>query len=50
MRAFQETLYKLRIQLIDNNGKIVDSFDTEGMNWIRLREHYNRIKKSIGEK
>jgi len=50
MSAFNETKYKLRIQLVNNQGIVVDSFETRGMNWLRLQQHFKEIKASIGVK
>ena len=48
MSAFTERdKYHLRMQLVDNHGKVIDSIDYPPQDWMKLQEFFNRHKRKI---
>lgn len=48
MSAFKKKdQYHLRMQLIDNHGKEIDSIDYPPGDWVRLQEYFTRHKREV---
>lgn len=48
MSAFaKRDTYHLRMQLIDNHGKVIDRIDYPPQDWMKLQAYFNRYKRKI---
>jgi len=46
MSVFNITKYRIRIQLVDENGKIIESYVSPEVDWLRGIEYFDRINKT----
>ena len=46
MSAFKITQYQIRIQLVDENNKVIESYISPKHNWLDVKEYFERFNKS----
>ena len=46
MSAFEKTQYQIRIQLIDERNKIIESYISPEIDWLDAKKYFNRVNKT----
>lgn len=46
MSAFNKTQYRIRIQLVDENKNVIESFISPEKDWLVLKEYFDRFNKT----
>ena len=46
MSAFNKTQYQIRLQLVDENNKVIESYLSPKEDWLKIKEYFNRVNKT----
>ena len=46
MSAFKKTQYRIRMQLVDENNKVLESFISPERDWLDLKTQFDKFNKS----
>jgi hypothetical protein len=46
MSAFGQTQYRIRIQLVDENDKVIESYISPNISWLDGIDYFNRVNKT----
>lgn len=46
MSAFEKTQYHIRIQLVDESNKVIESYISPEIDWLDAQKYFNRVNKT----
>ena len=46
MSAFNKTQYQIRVQLVDESNKVIESYISPKHDWLDIQEYFKRFHKT----